>query len=77
MAEIVIGTKKEGESCGEGLGMLGWEDCGHCAEGLECAPNTFGIPGCTTCEKIKGAIFMKRKFRKKSLQILFYRNPHR
>ena len=62
LAEIVIGTKKEGESCGEGFSFMGMEDCGHCAEGLECAPDTSPFPSCTTCEKVKGDIFVKEKF---------------
>ena len=54
LAGIVIGTKKEGESCGEGHGELGWQKCGQCAEGLECEESTFVIPRCMTCKRKTG-----------------------
>jgi len=44
------GLKKVGESCGEGYGKLGWENCGKCAHGLECEKNTFDDQKCMTCK---------------------------
>ena len=48
------GLKKVGESCGEGYGKLGWENCGKCAHGLECEKNTFVVQKCMTCKLKSG-----------------------
>ena len=51
--------KQEDESCGQTA--MPPEDCGECAEGLECSAgdlNMFGQPECGTCQKIRGKVKM-------------------
>ena len=48
--------KQENDDCGQTL----FEDCGECADGLECIgagdPGMMGLPECGACQKIKGKI---------------------